>query len=197
MKQELASTAEKSRAELEQLKQENSLLESRALAAEQRVTMLLDQVETSVGNYRRQSQQVFGLQNSHGANGLNRSHSSASSNTIGGGGGRPRADSNISQDDSFLDNRGSLALDSLASELDALRSHWETTNRNYRLSSQFDFERTPTKENSDGPSGMSDSLANWRRRLDEEETRAASPANTAEKTKTLSPTEDMLSGNMI
>jgi hypothetical protein len=70
-----------------------------------------------------------------------------------------------------------MALDSLANELDALRTHWESTNRNYRLSSQLDMERTPTKDNSDGPALMSDSLAEWRRRLDEDE-RAGLPVKT-------------------
>lgn len=160
-KQDLIAAAERGRAELEQLKQENAHLEGRAADAEQKVNMLLEQVQTSVGHYRRQSQ--------HGqvTNGLSRSHSNASSTAAGG---RPRADSNVSQDDpSFPDNRGSMALDSLANELEALRSHWESTNRNYRLSTQLDLDRTPTKENSDGPAMMNDSLAEWRRRLDEEE----------------------------
>lgn len=168
-KQELLTAVEKSCAELEQLKGENSLLESRALDAEHKVSMLLDQVEASVGNYRRQSQ------NGQGANGLSRSHSAASSTTVSGISGRPRADSNISHDDSFLiDNRSSLALDSLANELESLRSHWESNNRSYRLSNTFDLDRTPTKDSSDG-AVLSDSLAIWRRRLDEEEARASSP----------------------
>lgn len=191
IKKQLSDATEKSRADLDQLKEENSLLETRALDAEQKVTMLLDQVETSVGNYRRQSQQVLGLQGNHnqgpnGATGLTRSHSTASSSTIGGGLTRARANSNMSQDDSFVDNRGSLALDSLASELDALRSHWENTNRSYRLSNQFDFERTPTKENSE-PGMLSDSLANWRRRLDEEEARGASPGTLSNSTVNATP----------
>ena len=168
IKQELAALAEKSRAELEQLKGENNLLETRAADAEQRVTILLDQVENSVGNYRRQSH------HGQGANGITRSHSDASNNTVG----RNRADSATSQDGpSFPDNRGSMALDSLANELETLRTQWESTNRNYRLSMQSDMDRTPTKE-----TGLSDSLAEWRRRLDEEEARAESPvAGTASK----------------
>ncbi|KAF7718443.1 Kelch motif containing protein [Penicillium ucsense] len=158
---ELEEAANLSRAELEQLKKENVHLESRATDAEQKVNLLLEQVETSVGHYRRQSHL------GQGPNGISRTHSNASSNTIGG---RARADSTLSQDSTaFPDNRGSMALDSLANELEALRSHWESTNRNYRLSSQLDLERTPTKETSDGPAAMSDSLAEWRRRLDEEE----------------------------
>ncbi|KAJ5095650.1 hypothetical protein NUU61_005006 [Penicillium alfredii] len=178
VKQDLLTAAEQNRSELESLKQENTLLESRSSDAEQKVNMLLEQVEASVGHYRRQSQHGNGL------NGITRTHSNASSNTIGGGSGggsgRARADSNISQDSSFPDNRGSMALDSLANELEALRSHWESTNRNYRLSSQLDLERTPTKDTSDGPALMSDSLAEWRRRLDEEER-----AGAAGKTKPL------------
>ena len=135
--------------------------------------MLLDQVESSVINYRRQSQQVASGNHANGVSGLTRTYSNASSNTIGAA-GRPRSDSNLSQDDSFLNNRGSFALDSLASELDALRSHWESTSRAYRLSSQFDFERTSTKEPQGDPT-LNDSLANWRRRLDEEEAREATP----------------------
>lgn len=92
----------------------------------------------------------------------------------------------MSQDEpSFPDNRGSVALDSLANELETLRTHWESTNRNYRLSTHSDIDRTPTKETHDG-GGLSDSLAEWRRRLDvEEEARAESPvAGTADRGKT-------------
>ncbi|KAI9929265.1 hypothetical protein ASPWEDRAFT_57567 [Aspergillus wentii DTO 134E9] len=190
IRQELATAAQRSRAELDQLKQENSLLETRASDAEQKVTMLLDQVETSVGHYRRQSQ------HSQGVNGnVSRTHSSASSNTIGAG--RPRADSAVSQDDSFPDNRGSVALDSLANELEALRTHWESTNRNYRLSTQSDFDRTPTKETHDG-GGLSDSLAEWRRKLDEEEARAESPvAPSTERNKPRNHGEVPPAANMI
>ncbi|KAL4906636.1 hypothetical protein BDW74DRAFT_136120 [Aspergillus multicolor] len=150
IKQELLAATERSRSELDQLKHENALLESRAVDAEQKVSMLLDQVEASVGHYRRQSQHG-------GTNGISRTHSNASSGTIGAGTRRSRANSAVSQDDTFLDNRGSMALDSLANELEALRSHWENTNSNYRLSTQSDFDRTPTKD-----SGLSDSLAEWR-----------------------------------
>ncbi|KAB8232895.1 putative cell polarity protein (Tea1) [Aspergillus alliaceus] len=177
-KQELIASVEKGRAELDQLKRENSLLESRASDAEQKVNMLLDQVEASVGHYRRQSQ--------HGQNmnGISRTYSNASSNTVS----RSRADSAVSQDHPFPDNRGSMALDSLANELEALRNHWESTNRNYRLSTQSDFDRTPTKE-----TGLSDSLAEWRRRLDEDDTRASSP----EKSKPRNTEGGPTTANMI
>jgi hypothetical protein len=182
IKQELLAVTEKTRSELEQLKQENSLLETRAVDAEQKVSMLLDQVEASVGHYRRQSQ------HGQGANGISRTHSNASSGTIGAGTRRSRANSAVSQDDTFLDNRGSMALDSLANELEALRTHWESTNRSYRLSTQSDFDRTPTKE-----SGLSDSLAEWRRRLDEEEARESSP----DKSKPRNAAEGHAAANMI
>lgn len=189
MQQQLSAFADRSRAELEQLKQENNLLETRASDAEQKVTMLLDQVENSVGHYRRQSHH-----GGQGPNGILRTHSNASSNTIG----RTRADSNVSQDDpSFPDNRGSMALDSLANELEALRTHWESTN-NYRLSTQSDIDRTPTKETHEG-GGLSDSLAEWRRRLDDDtSSRAESPvAGTADRGKPSKPGDGMDTTNMI
>ncbi|WEW60553.1 Negative regulator of mitotic exit [Emydomyces testavorans] len=179
LRAELTQTIEKSQAELEQLKKENTLLENRALDAEKKVTMLLDQVESSVINYRRQSNVLGGH-----SNGLSRTTSNASSNTVAPR-RRSRPGSIVSQDDSFLDRRGSLALDSLASELDALRSHWESTTRNYRLSNQFDFERTPTKETYG--EGLSDSFASWRRRLDEEESRAETPMQSPTTTTTTAP----------
>ncbi|KAI9819132.1 MAG: Negative regulator of mitotic exit [Pycnora praestabilis] len=153
--QHLATSSLQSRADLEQLKSENAQLESRALDAEKKVSLLLDQVESSVDSYRRQSQQV-------------------QPNGVMGHMGHQRNLSNMSGNGSIQesvygpDNRTSVALDSLASELDALRTHWETTNKNYRLSSQFDFERTPTSAHGD----LSDSLASWRKRLDLEEMEA-------------------------
>lgn len=193
IKAELANIAEKSRSELEDLKKENSLLETRALDAEQKVTMLLDQVETSVVNYRRQSQQLP----NNAANGmgrLSRTHSNASSNMIGLA--RSRAGSTVSQDDSFLDHRNSFALDSLANELDVLRSHWETTNRSYRMSTQFDFDQTPTKDTYG--EGLSDSLANWRKKLDEEDSRADTPQQASSaSTPTQSNAPRQVAGNLI
>lgn len=178
---------------MEQLKKENSLLENRAVDAERKVTMLLDQVESSVVNYRRQSQQIPG--NANGLGRLSRSHSNASSNVIGFS--RSRAGSMVSQDDSFLDHRNSFALDSLANELDALRTHWETTNRSYRMSTQFEFDqRTPTKDTYG--EGLSDSLANWRKKLDEEESRADTPEASSQSTPTqANGPRPTLSGNMI
>lgn len=77
-----------------------------------------------------------------------------------------------------MDNqRNSAALDSLANELETLRSHWEATNKNYRLSNTFDFEMNPVtasaaaaaagKKDESASLGLSESLADWRKRLDE------------------------------
>ncbi|RYP86975.1 hypothetical protein DL769_000618 [Monosporascus sp. CRB-8-3] len=147
--------------ELEEMQQENALLEKRAQDAEQKVSLLLDQVENSVDNYRRQSR-VIGSENTTintpTTNGLGhtRQESSESGSLYGGLGGGAR---------------NSAALDNLANELDMLRSHWEATNKNYRLSNTFDFEGTTTsRKDDDGVGlGLSESLADWRKRLDTEE----------------------------
>ena len=157
----LTQTAEQTRADLEQLKHENTLLENRAVDAEQKVSFLLDQVGTSVDNYRRQSQQLPSNSNGHARN--------LSTNSNLNFGGHSHSNS-IGAESAFsvtaADNRNSVALDSLASELETLRTQWEGTHRTYRLSSQFDFERTPTSATG---GELSDSLANWRKRLDAEE----------------------------
>lgn len=206
-KQDLEIAVAQSRADLEQMKKENSMLETRAVDAEGKVTLLLDQVEASVGNYRRQSQLGQSSSQNSGLNGFMSGHNrnaSASSTATGNSvtrargisdamsGGSRDSDDTIGEraGQSYLDNRGSTALDSLANELDALRSHWESTNRSYRLSSQFDFERNPgggidvganapaagrsqNKEVSSplSPSGSDYFFSNneWRRKLDEEE----------------------------
>lgn len=175
--QQLAQASQRARAELDQLKSENAMLESRAIDAEQKVTLLLDQVNTSVGNYRRQSQQI----NANGLHLRNISSTSAASAApvTATTRGTHSQTTSISTDPSFsapapenispTNNRNSLALDSLASELESLRTHWEGTHRNYRLSNQFDFERSPLTPGAAGGEGMSESLASWRKRLDAEE----------------------------
>ncbi|KAL8838292.1 MAG: hypothetical protein Q9170_002189 [Blastenia crenularia] len=174
--QHLAHTTQQAQRELDQLKNENSMLESRALDAENKVTLLLDQVGNSVTNYRRQSQQMH-------MNGHNRNLSTNSTATVNPpdpihatNAGPPRSmhstSNSVATDTTFPanSNRNSMALDHLASELENLRTHWEGTHRNYRLSNQFDFERTPTSATTTGGNGeLSESLANWRRRLDAEE----------------------------
>ena len=177
--QQLAHTTQQARSELEQLKSENSMLETRALDAEQKVTLLLDQVGTSVGNYRRQSQQMNG--HGHNRNFSNISSTSTNPPTAFGGGHSHTnsSDPNVPPINGPENNRNSLALDSLASELENLRSHWADTHRTYRLSNQFDFERsTPTSATGQG--NMSDSLANWRKRLDAEEAQRGGARSSSE-----------------
>ncbi len=173
--QEVLHITQQARAELEQLKRENSMLESRAIDAELKVTMLLDQVGTSVGNYRRQSQNMHGnghhLRNLSSASTINPAPLNVPSRSDPSSGGQtassfPPPPGTMSP----TNNRNSLALDNLASELESLRTHWEGTHRNYRLSSQFDFERSPTSASVAGVDPvLSDSLANWRKKLDAEE----------------------------
>lgn len=178
-----AQSTQQARTELDQLKNENTMLETRALDAEQKITLLLEQVGTSVGNYRRQSQlqtQPNGLGHTRNMSAISTTSTNAPNTALNFAGGRDGTHSHSNSADpssSFPsvpgggenpeNNRNSLALDSLASELETLRSQWEDTHRTYRLSNQFDFENTPTSASGHG--GMRDDLANWRKRLDAEE----------------------------
>jgi DNA repair exonuclease SbcCD ATPase subunit len=155
-------SVEQSRSDLETLRRNNADLEQRAREAETRVQMFLDQFESSVDNYRRQSAVPGDAAN--GTLGHRRAQESITS-----------GDSMYSENDgsstpegnapNSAATRNSMALDNLASELDALRSHWETTNKAYRLSDRFDFEQTPTSEKSE----LTESLAQWRQRMDMED----------------------------
>ncbi|ROV93237.1 hypothetical protein VPNG_09540 [Cytospora leucostoma] len=171
-----------SRRDMEQLQQENALLEQRAHEAENKVSLLLDQVETSVGNYRRRSRQVPSISSadqvapplSNSASGLN--------STTNGGHARQASSDSTSVYGTMGDARNSAALDNLANELETLRTHWEATNKNYRLSNAFDFEMPTAVSDSAGAAsqekgkdneeelgngmGLSESLADWRKRLD-------------------------------
>ena len=151
--QQLASSTQRATADITQMQEENALLERRAQDAEQKVSLLLDQVEHSVDNYRRQSHRVDPNGSQHQRN-------------VSGG-------DSMSEDSLYEPNRNSMALDSLANELETLRTHWETTNKNYRLSNTFDFEEKPlqrtTTTESEKQVGLSSSLADWRKRLDVEE----------------------------
>jgi len=170
---------ESTKKELEQLQQENALLEQRAQDAEQKVGSLLDQVELSVDNYRRRSRQVPSM----GSDTIASATTTPIATTNGGGMGHVRQESSEAgsiYDDRVGDARNSAALDNLASELETLRSHWEATNKNYRLSNTFDFEGLPssssaavppmgtgTKKDDHEGIGLSESLADWRKRLDD------------------------------
>ena len=164
----LQATHTQSRGDIEQLQKDNTLLEERARNAESKVQLLLDQVESSVDNYRRQSRLGEGVPTMNGTfHARHLSNLSESTTNHVPGHSRNVSDGGAStvSDSAGNDGRNSLALDSLASELDALRTHWETTNKNYRLSDKFDFERTPTSANNNTASSDFSSLANWRSRL--------------------------------
>lgn len=141
----LSASHEKTRSDFDRLQKENALLEERAKDAEDKVQLLLDQVEHSVDNYRRQSRlshtgapqlngsgvagHVRNISNASHSNNL-KTHSRSTSDGGDSTYDDAHADSASNAGD---DSRNSLALDSLASELESLRSHWETT-KNYRLS---------------------------------------------------------------
>lgn len=148
------STANQTSTELESLRQQYAVVEERAREAENRVQMFLDQFETSVDSYRRQSQVPGG--SSNGEMTRHRTHDSvASAESLyshNDGSSTPEAPNNRPASTA---TRNSMALDNLASELDALRSHWETTNKAYRLSDRFDFERTPTNDKHTTNEGIS------------------------------------------
>ena len=109
------------------LEQENQQLETRAMEAEEKVSLLLDQVENSVDTYRRSIIPK-------------------------------RADGNsppMSPRSSSIGNRTSVALDSLAHELDQLRSHWESSSHRYRLSTASSLGReSPTRTTGLGSSSL-------------------------------------------
>ena len=156
---ELSQSISKREQELAELKTENSMLETRALDAEHRVTMLLDQVGSSVNNYRRASQ-MQPLPAIATTNGVVTNANRAMSPST--------ATDTSSQAGDHDEGRGSVALDNLASELETLKAQWESQSRSYRLSDRFDFERTPTRESHTdaGPNELVDSLTKWRNEED-------------------------------
>ncbi|KAF1934316.1 uncharacterized protein M421DRAFT_50675 [Didymella exigua CBS 183.55] len=160
---EAESSATQSRADLDALRQQYTAVEERAREAETRVQTFLDQFENSVDSYRRQSQVPGG--SSNGDIARHRTHDSiASADSLyshNEGSSTPEAANNRPASTA---TRNSMALDNLASELDALRSHWETTNKAYRLSDRFDFEHTPAKGQHDTNEGISQ----WRDSVDSE-----------------------------
>jgi len=133
----------------EKLKKENIILDQRAKEAEQKVQLLLDQVENSVDNYRRQTIDTDMVNNNNTPSKSIKSHSRNTSSTSFNDDDndndnnnkrgrllsekRNSNDKNINNDNGSITprERNSLALNSLADELDGLR---------YRLSGKFDFE---------------------------------------------------------
>ena len=173
----LQSAHESSQADLDRLKRENSALEERARDAEKKVHLLLDQVENSVDNYRRhQPGSVNGSMHRRGiSNASTTSTAHAPSHSRGPSLGNDSIYSqSITPTESEIpnglgnhigdtsDDRSSLALDSLANELDALRNQWESSTKTYRLSDRLDFEKTPTKDTTPRAS-----IADWRRGLED------------------------------
>ncbi|TVY44972.1 Tip elongation aberrant protein [Lachnellula occidentalis] len=160
---QLSVSTHQSQSDLAQLQQENASLEKRAQDAEHKVSLLLDQVESSVDNYRRQSRLIEPANINGGG--------------AGGAGGAPSHQRTLSNSESVseaslygADNRNSMALDSLASELETLRTHWETTNKNYRLSNAFDYDDRPVLPKLEEEKDVDVvSLTEWRKRLDAEE----------------------------
>ena len=177
---QISTSVEQNRQDLEQLQQENASLEQRALDAEQKVSLLLDQVESSVDNYRRQSHMLSDAV-------ANKGHARNLSDIDSVSG-----DSLYSDTTERGNDRNSMALDSLASELETLRTHWETTNKNYRQSTNFDVDKGDTTPLATSPEhGLSNSLADWRKRLDsaEAETRSRKGSASTENglSKSVSP----------
>ncbi|QDS68497.1 hypothetical protein FKW77_010864 [Venturia effusa] len=159
--------AERARADLDALRHENELLERRAEQAESKVQSFLDQFESSVDNYRRLSRQP--LQGPNGVRGHKQIRAMSGDSvysTITDPDAGDYAESNasgeitpsapsfptagIAGDDSpsqsrHSRDRSSMALDSLANELDTLRSQWQETNKkNYRLSDKSEYDRSPS-----------------------------------------------------
>ncbi|KAK8204959.1 cell polarity protein-like protein [Phyllosticta capitalensis] len=166
--QQLEVTMAQKAVEIDTLRHERTMLEERAREAEQRVQMFLDQFETSVDSYRRQSSmalQPHGDEgNNHGHRKNNSTGESVYSQTTDVTQRTPTPDAaaaNSANSANSAAQRSSMALDSLATELESLRSNWESTNRAYRLSERFDFDRTPTSAAGD----LSESLSQWQSRI--------------------------------
>jgi len=176
-------------ADLESLRRQYAQTEERAREAESRVQMFLDQFETSVDNYRRQSQ--VPAENAHPEHSRHRAHDSvASAESLyshNDGSSTPEA---IPRPSSSA-TRNSMALDNLASELDALRSHWETTNKAYRLSDRFDFERMPENDNTDDV----DELSQWRKRVESDD--GPQTATGSQDPKSVQPAATMISPTQV
>jgi len=144
------------RSDVEALRAQNNTLEARAAEAERKIQLLLDTVGSSVNNYRRNSQSAEGMlsnfNHQSSTTGHNREISVASlggDSMYGGGPGeaipppsaaneqhKRGASSGILAPHTDVSHhaRNSLALDNLASELETMRTHWETTAKEHRLS---------------------------------------------------------------
>ncbi|KAK5164400.1 Negative regulator of mitotic exit [Saxophila tyrrhenica] len=185
----LQATHTQSRTDIERLQKDNGVLEERARDAENKVQLLLNQVESSVDNYRRQSRLGDGVAMMNGTfhprplSGLSEAGTEKTASAGDAARGHARAQSDGGQsvvsEVEGANGRDSFALDSLASELETLRSHWETAkNSSSRMSDRFDFEgagESGSTNHGAGGSGYGGSgggfagdmdMASWRRGLD-------------------------------
>lgn len=163
-----------SRAASDRLTHERDMLELRLSESDAKLSEILDRFENSIDTYRRVS-----------INGLDTPLLPGERRSIG-----VDDDNDETPRQSYagleggLDARSSLALDSLASELESLRTQWETTKSN-RLSTAFDFERGGMsgtgsgsgmglggKKEEGAPEELNRSLAMWRMKLEREEEEA-------------------------
>lgn len=178
--QQLAQASQRPGVELDQLKGENAVLQSRAIEAEKKVTLLLGQVNISIGNYRRQSQQKHDnnlqLRNlpsaGTGIDFTSASETGANSrdNSLTAPHPFPSSSSSDTNPLGTTNTRNSTALESLANELETLRTHWEGNNREHGFERDARSPLTPEASHVGG--GISSGLANWRKRMDEEEIQA-------------------------
>jgi hypothetical protein len=162
------------RAELDNLRRENNLLEERAQDAEHKVQMFLDQFENSVDNYRRMSRIEQQTLSRSGAGAMKSDADSLYSTTtaddeeereVATAAADARAMAGKTGESSTAKksrDRTSKALDILTTELESLRTNWETTRGNYKLSDRFEFEKSaPTSHHMAGR----ESLSTWARSL--------------------------------
>lgn len=140
---------------LQNLHSQNASLETRATEAERKAQFLLSTVGTTVNNYVRDTPRANSV--SH-----NRNISTTSVSSHGMGLGHDE----VATRNAAVMARNSMALDTLASELETLRSHWETTNKGFRSNGIDDGENAGA---TNGEAVLSDSLANWRKKLELEE----------------------------
>ncbi|KAF2150479.1 hypothetical protein K461DRAFT_295758 [Myriangium duriaei CBS 260.36] len=169
----LRSTHDTSRLDLERLQKENAALEERATDAEQKVQILLDQVESSMDNYRRQTAtngegpghqrgvSMASITTAQMFGGPEHVHGHSRGESIGGDSvySQHQSEGSHARDSIAPPDRNSMAINSMMTELDGLR---------YRLSGKFDFERTPTQGTFVPAAGAG--LSDWRRGLEREST---------------------------
>jgi len=159
---------EQIRSRLATLQGQNANLETRATEAERKAQLLLSTVGATVNNYVRDTPRLNGHGHNRGA-----STSSISGDALGLG------QHDVATRNAAVMARNSMALDTLASELESLRSHWETTNKTYGSDDRNDNDTQDGTGPHDGEAVMLDSLANWRKKLELEEADEDGPEHTS------------------